>query len=410
MHVELITIGSELLAGRTLNTNAQFVGDQLARVGLQLARQISIPDDHDVIISTIRDCLTRSDWVIISGGLGPTNDDVTKKALARAFDRQLIYHDDILQRLKERFVRAGRAVNEHLQMQALLPANAEFIPNDVGTAVGILIREGNKCVVAVPGVPREMEPMIRDHIVPAIASTLSQRYETRAWSTTGLPESELYTRLEPLITAMPDVSVAFYPSPLGVKVRITAVGPDALNALQRFADQARELIGNAAYAEADIGLEEVVGQLLAEQKKTVALAESCTGGLAAKRLTDVPGSSSYVFGGFVAYDNEAKIHLVGVDRSLIVEHGAVSPEVARALAEGALAKCRTDFGIGITGIAGPSGGTDEKPVGLVWFGLAEKDRDTLTERRHFLGNREMIRERAAQHALNMLRLRLQYAV
>ncbi len=409
MHVELITIGNELLGGRTLNTNAQFVGDQLARVGLELKRQITIPDEHDVIIDTIRDCLSRADWVIVSGGLGPTNDDVTKKALARAFDRQLVYQDDILEQLKRRFKCAGRAVNEHLERQALLPADAEFIPNDVGTAVGILIEDEGKHIVAVPGVPREMEPMIREHIVPKIESTLRERHESHTWSTTGLPESELYTRLEPLINEMPDVSAAFYPSPLGVKIRITATGPDALNALQRFADKAHDLIGAAAYAEDDIGLETVVGRLLTEQKKTVALAESCTGGLTAKRLTDVSGSSAYVFGGFVAYDNDAKINLVGVDQSLIEKHGAVSPEVARALADGACKRCGTDFGIGITGVAGPSGGTEEKPVGLVWFGLAQKERDTETQKRQFLGDREIIRERAAQHALNMLRLRLQNA-
>ena len=406
MHVELITIGSELLSGRTLNTNAVFIGDQLAKAGIMLDRQITIHDEHEIIISTIRDCMTRADWVIVSGGLGPTNDDITKKALARVFNRPLVFHDEILEDLKKRYVRSGRPVNPQLETQAVQPGDAELVPNTVGTAVGIILNEGKKYLAAVPGVPREMEPMIADHIVPKIAAMMTVRSETVCWSTTGLPESILYQSVEHLINDMPEVTVAFQPSALGVKLRTTASGPDASGALKRFADVARPLIGDALYAEEDIGLETVLGQMLKDRGQTVALAESCTGGLAAKRLTDISGSSAYVMGGVVAYDNSAKINLLGVDSGLIEQHGAVSEQVARAMANGARQRFDSDYALSITGVAGPTGGTDDKPVGLVWFGLAMRDGETVTEEKRFLGNREMVRERAAQHALNLLRLHL----
>lgn len=405
MKVELITIGTELLSGVTLNTNTHFIGDKLAEAGVALSRQISIPDDHDTIVETIRESMARADWVIVSGGLGPTGDDITKKALARAFNRQLIFHDELLERLKQRYAHRGRPLSLHLDTQAVQPADAEFIPNDLGTAVGIQITEGNKTLIALPGVPQELHAMIRDHVVPRIAAAAKTRVESRTWSTTGWTESRLFEVLEPAIGAHPEISVAFLPSLQGIRLRFTAAGPDALRELDLFTNEARPLIADAIYAEEETGIENVVGRLLTEQHKTVALAESCTGGLVAKRLTDVSGASGYVYAGLVTYDNRAKIDLLGVDPSLIEAHGAVSEEVARAMAEGAMARCQTDCSLSITGIAGPTGGTPEKPVGLIWMAVALEGKTTSRSMRT-MGNREMIRAKAAQAALNMLRLRL----
>ena len=406
MTVELITIGAELLSGHTLNTNARYIGEQLALAGVALSRQISIPDDHDTIVAAIRESLGRADWVIVSGGLGPTNDDVTKKAIARVFNRTLVFHDEILTLLKERYARLGREPGPYLDTQAVQPADAEFIPNELGTAVGILLNEGSKWLAAVPGVPREMQPMISAHIVPKIAAQAKTAVHSRTWSTTGWPESRLYAVLELLIHDHPDISVAFLPSELGVKLRFSARGADARVALERFAGLVRPRLEDALYAEHDAGLEEVVGQMLRDKQITISVAESCTGGLLAKRLTDAPGASAYVVSGYVTYANRAKIELLGVDPELIEQYGAVSEPVARAMAEGALARSRADCAVATTGIAGPGGGTPEKPVGVVWLAVAMKGTETTTREIRLMGNREMIRARAAQAGLNMLRLRL----
>jgi nicotinamide-nucleotide amidase len=406
MTVELITIGAELLSGHTLNTNAAFIGEQSAAAGVPLSRQISIPDDHDTIVSAIRESLGRADWVIVSGGLGPTNDDVTKKAIARVFNRTLVFHDEILTALKERYARLGREPGPYLDTQAVQPVDAEFIPNELGTAVGIILSDGGKWLAAVPGVPREMRPMISDHIIPRIAALAKTAVISRTWSTSGWPESRLYAVLESLIREHPDVSVAFLPSELGVKVRFSARGADALATLERFAHEVRPRIEDALYAEEDVGLEIVVGRMLRERQMTISVAESCTGGLLAKRLTDAPGASSYVVSGYVVYANHAKTDLLGVEPELIERHGAVSEPVARAMAEGALARSRTDCSIAVTGIAGPDGGMLAKPVGLVWLAVAMKGTETTAREIRLMGNREMIRARAAQAGLNMLRLRL----
>jgi len=406
MTIELLTIGSELLAGRTLNSNALFIGDELSRAGLTLSRQTSIPDQHEIIVATLRECIERADWVIVSGGLGPTNDDVTKNALSHVFERPLIFHPEILEALKARYQKLGRTITPLLDTQALLPKDAEFIPNEYGTAVGIVLTEGRTTVVAVPGVPREMEPMVRDVIIPRIAAQAKTHSQTITWSTVGWPESRLYETLSRVMADNPEVEVAFLPSELGVRLRFTTHGPDAGMLLTRFTDAARPLVAESLYAEDDVGLEVVVGRMLQQRGFTIVLAESCTGGLIAKRLTDVPGSSAYVWGGYVTYDNRAKTDMLGVNPELIAKHGAVSEEVVTAMAKGAIARSGADCSIAVTGIAGPDGGTPDKPVGTVWLATAIKGDSVSTKRFNLLGDREVIRARAAQAALNMLRGRL----
>jgi len=406
MRIELITIGSELLAGQTLNTNALFVGERLGEAGLTLSRQTAIPDDHDVIVATLEESMARAEWVIVSGGLGPTNDDVTRKAIAETLGRMLVFHDEILQELKDRYTRAGRAVTPYLETQALLPTNAEIIPNPIGTAVGFYLKSKGTTIVAVPGVPREMRPMIADFIVPRIAVDAKVTTKTMIWSTTGTPESRLYELVEPTMQNHPDISVAFLPSEYGVRLKFSASGADASTRLEKWETAVRPLVASSVYAEEDTGLEVVLGRILRERRLTMVSAESCTGGLVAKRMTDVPGSSAYVLGGFVTYSNEAKSMLLGVDAALIATHGAVSEEVAKAMADGARAKTGARCSIAITGIAGPDGGTPEKPVGTVWIATAIDGLPTEAKRLQLMGDRPMIRERAAQAGINMLRLRI----
>ena len=406
MKIELITIGSELLAGQTLNTNALFVGDQLGKAGLTLSRQIAIPDDLDVIVSTLEESMTRAEWIIVSGGLGPTNDDVTKAAIAEALGRSLVMHEEIMTELKERYAKSGRPVTPYLETQAVLPANAEIIPNAVGTAVGFYLRSKGTTIAVVPGVPREMRPMIAEHIVPRIADESDVTATTVIWSTSGTAESRLYELIEPLMRAHPGIAVGFLPSEHGVRLKFTASGANALANMKTWTDEIRPLVASAIYAEEDIAMEIVLGQLLRTRGMKVAFAESCTGGLAAKRMTDIAGSSDYVQGGFVVYQDEAKTNLLGVDPQLIKTQGAVSEQVVIAMAEGAAKKLDADCGVAITGIAGPSGARPGKPVGTVWIATAIKNQPTEAVRLQLMGDRQMIRERAAQAALNHLRLRL----
>lgn len=406
MQIELITIGSELLAGQTLNTNAMFIGDQLGKAGLVLSRQISIPDNHDVIVATLEESMARARWIIVSGGLGPTNDDVTKAAVADTLGRPLVFHDAIMQELRERYTRLGRPVTPYLETQALLPANAEIIPNPLGTAVGFYLNSKGATIAVVPGVPREMRPMISEFIVPSIAADADNSTRTVIWSTTGVAEARLLELMEPLMKEHVEILVAFLPSEYGVRLKFTASGQFASPQLDRWSAIVRPLLGTSVYAEEDVGLEIVLGAMLRERRLKLALAESCTGGLAAKRMTDVPGSSAYVLGSMVTYSNDAKVKLLGVDAGAIDRHGAVSKVVAEAMAEGALAKLGADCALAITGVAGPDGGTAEKPVGTVWVASAIKGMATGASQFHFMGDRQMIRERAAQAALNQLRLRL----
>ncbi len=406
MKIELITIGSELLAGQTLNTNAHFVGDQLGKAGLTLSRQTSVPDDLDAIVSALEESITRADWIIISGGLGPTNDDVTKAAIAETLGRSLVFHDEILKDLKDRYARSGRPVTPYLETQAVLPANAEIIPNPIGTAVGFYLRTKGAAIAVVPGVPREMRPMITDHIVPRIADEADIMATTIIWSTTGAPESRLYELLEPVMREFPNIAVGYLPSEHGARLKFTASGTDSTGQLEKWAAAIRPLVGSAVYAESDVGMEVVLGQILKERGMSIAFAESCTGGLAAKRMTDVPGSSDYVIGGVITYRDETKTVLLSVSAELITKHGAVSEEVAVAMADGVVEKLGADCGVAITGIAGPSGARPGKPVGTVWIASAIKGHATEAVRLQLMGDRPMIRERAAQAALNHLRVRL----
>ncbi len=406
MRVELITIGSELLAGQTLNTNALFVGDQLGKAGLVLSRQTSVPDQHDDIVAVLEEAMERAEWIIVSGGLGPTNDDVTKAAIADTLGRPLVFHDAILAELKARYATLGRPVTPYLETQAMLPANAEIIPNPIGTAVGFYLKSKGCTIAVVPGVPREMRPMISDFIVPCIAADADSIAKTIIWSTTGTPESKLFEWLEPLMKTHPDISVGFLPSEYGVRLKFTANGPHADGQLERWQATIRPLLSSSVYAEEDIGLEVVLGRMLKERRMKVVFAESCTGGLTAKRMTDVPGSSAYVVGGFVTYSNAMKSDLLGVDPAAIAEHGAVSEPVAIAMAEGALSRTDADCAVAITGVAGPDGGSADKPVGTVWIASSLRGKSCEATRLLLMGDRQMIRERAAQAALNMLRLRL----
>ncbi len=405
----IICVGNELLDGQTVDTNAAYLGRQLVPLGIPVVRIVAVPDDIDRIVGALLLACSDSDVVLMTGGLGPTDDDLTRQGLARFLGSEL-YEDEALMKQVARFFEQRRIfMPPRNRIQACLPRGTEGIDNPLGTAPGIFARQGDSLIIAMPGVPREMEKMFEVSITP-----LLQRLQGRSCIVVkrlccfGAGESTIADRLGSMMqrdrNPLINCTVHF-----GV-VTLT------VNAYADQEDRARELaardvsllyqrLGDLVFGEDDQTLAQVVGHLLTDQKKTIAVAESCTGGLMAQYLTDDSGASRYFTQGWVTYSNEAKIAQLGVPPECIAQYGAVSEPVAEAMARGARARARTDYAIGITGIAGPTGGTADKPVGLVYICIDSQE-GSFTERFQFMPDRQSVRCRSAQTALNMLRLRL----
>lgn len=408
MHAEIITIGNELLSGATLDTNSAYLAEKLADFGIVVTHRATVPDAVEPIAEAIEESLRRAPLIFLTGGLGPTNDDVTKKALARALGKGLVLHEEILKKVEERFRRRGEKMPLVNQNQALLPTGAKWFANNYGTAPGILIEEADRRLVALPGVPKEMKGIFEEQIIPYLESMLESRTAVvrRKMRTTGIAESALYEKIRRVIPEGEGIHLAFLPSYFGVDLRLEVSGREkneAEKTLEEKLAKIKPLLGIHLYAEGETSMEELVGQMLLSAKKKIATAESCTGGLVAKRITDVPGSSAYFERGVVTYANEAKHELLGVPKKLLQTVGAVSPQVAERMAKGVRKLADVDLGIGITGIAGPDGGSAEKPVGLTYIGMADKKKSWV-EKFIFSTDREINRIRASQAALNMVRL------
>ncbi len=367
-------------------------------------------DDVDQITEAIARAMQRAELVLTTGGLGPTSDDLTKKAICKYFKRPLIFYDDILRNIENRFKARGIVMPAINQNQALLPQGATFIPNTRGSAVGIVLEEGGHLFISMPGVPDEMEAMLTGWITDTIRQR-SGGFVTlhRKLRATGIFESALYEKIADLVEtkigAESKFTVAFLPSPRGVDVRLTVTtrnqkeGQRAINELE---SKIYERIGKYIFGYDNQTLPEIVGELLRQRKLTLAVAESCTGGLLGKLITDIPGSSDYFSGGVIAYSNDLKIKLLSVPPEIISKHGAVSEQCARFMADGARINLGSDIALSITGIAGPDGGTSEKPVGLIYIGLSSADKVAVREER-FGTERERNRERSATIALEMVR-------
>ncbi|MGE5692576.1 MAG: competence/damage-inducible protein A [Candidatus Zixiibacteriota bacterium] len=410
MKAEVITVGNELLSGVTLDTNSAYLSEKLSELGIIVTRRTTVPDEVEPIAEAVEEARRRAGFVIITGGLGPTHDDVTKKALARVLGKPLVLHEEILKKVEERFRWRGEKMPLVNQNQALLPSGARWFANNHGTAPGILIEEGGKRLVALPGVPKEMKGIFEEEVIPYLREIFSSAPSVlrRRLRTTGIAESALYEKIQRVIPEGEGLHFAFLPSYYGVDLRLEVFGrerEESENILYEKLDKIRPLLGDFLYAEGETSMEEVVGQLLLKGKKRLAAAESCTGGLVTKRITDVPGSSDYFERGVVTYANEAKHELLGVPQKLLKTVGAVSPEVAERMAKGVRKLAKVDIGIGVTGIAGPGGGSVEKPVGLTYIALADRKKSWV-EKFIFSGDREINRIRASQAALNIIRLYL----
>jgi nicotinamide-nucleotide amidase len=408
MQIEIITIGNEILSGRTVDTNFAFLARALEAESVQVGWHTAVGDTAERIGEALGRALERADAVVLTGGLGPTPDDLTRKAVASALGRPLKLDERVLESIRERARRFNRKLPASIETQALIPVGAEVFPNAHGTAPGLLIVHDGKPVILLPGVPQEMEGLATEHVVPYLRKKTGRHVETFTLRTAGTFESALHEKIGKAPQGWAGATLAYLPSYFGVDLRVTASGNDAnqVRAITgRAYDELKALVAPVIYAEGTTTMEEVVGETLLEQKLKLAVAESCTGGLVAKRVTDVPGASRYFERGFVTYSNAAKVELLGVDAKAIEAHGAVSEAVAAQMAAGARKKAGADVGIGLTGIAGPDGGTKLKPVGTVYIAISSP-RGEGGRKYAFVGTRHTIRERAAQAALELARRHL----
>ena len=405
--VEILTIGDELLLGFTIDTNGAYLGRRLADIGLRIVRRTSVGDDPAAIETAVREALERTGGVITTGGLGPTADDKSKLAVANVFGRGMQIDENHVAWMKERWrTRFGREMPASNMAQASLPVGSTKLTNNHGSAPGVFIADDRGWVAMLPGVPREMRGMTDDTLIPLLASRFpsSAVVRSRTLRTTGVAESLLGDKLGPLDLG-DGVSLAYLPAVEGVDLRLTIAGLDGAFADQRLDDAAkkvRDVVGNSIYGEGETDLASVVLDKCRAKQRTIAVAESCTGGMLGSRLTAIAGSSDVVVGGVIAYDNRVKERMLGVSDEQLRAHGAVSEPVVRAMASGARERFGTSVGIGITGIAGPGGGTAEKPVGTVWI-AADVEGAALTRRFNMIGDRDEVRRRSAQAALEMLR-------
>ncbi|MCZ7604448.1 MAG: competence/damage-inducible protein A [Melioribacteraceae bacterium] len=407
----LITIGDEILIGQTVNTNVSFIGEQLTNLQIDVIKSIVIGDDEETIMHEFNEAYKSSDLIIVTGGLGPTHDDVTKSCVAKFFKSDLIKNEDVLNDIKQLFKKRGREVTESNEQQALVPKIAEVIRNSRGTAPGMWIEKSKKIFVVMPGVPYEMKEMMISSVVPKLDVILGERKEftiIKNLMTTGIAESHLYEKLGNINELLNGSKLAFLPNQFGVKLRMTVKGSkevDAQNKLSELEQRIRAIAGRYIYGKDDEKIEDVIGRLMVDRGIKIAVAESCTGGLISSRLTNVSGSSSYFDRGVVAYSNAAKVEILRVDEDLLQKYGAVSLEVARLMAEGVKAISGSDIGLSVTGIMGPTGATPNKPVGLVYVGICDDNLCTAKEFR-FGDDRLLNKDRTAQAALEMVRRNL----
>ncbi len=411
LKAELVSVGTELLLGEITDTNAVYMSQRLAEIGVDVFFRHTVGDNLDRIVSVFELALSRSDIVIICGGLGPTQDDLTREAIAEATGCPLRVDPDAERHLREFFAARDRVPTSSNLKQAAAPEGGRFLENTCGTAPGLLVEHDGGVFIAVPGPPSEMREMFQREVLPYLLGRQggdTTVLRTRMLRLADIGESNLVDMIPDILDDQTDPTVAPYASPGEVKLRIAtkaATEEDAIAKLDAMEATLRERLSPHVYGIDDEIMEVAVGGLLRESGATLATAESCTGGLIASRITDVPGASEYFAGGVVAYSNEIKQQVLGVPAELLIAHGAVSEECARAMAEGVREAFGSDWGVATTGIAGPGGGTDDKPVGLIFIAVADGN-ETVCERGNWPGTRDQFKARVSQYALNILRKRM----
>jgi len=411
MKAELITIGDEILIGQIVDTNSAWMGQQLNLHGIEIYQITSVHDNHEHIMKAFAEAEKNADLVLITGGLGPTKDDITKNCLCEYFNTELIFYPEVFEHVQSLLSSRNVVINQLNHDQALLPASCTVLPNSAGTASGMWFERNNTIFISMPGVPFEMEAIMTEEVFPRLVKLgITQSIVHKTVLTIGLPESMLAEKIEKWESALPDfIKLAYLPSPQMVRLRLSGYGTNKSMLQKEIEKQVKELLSLIpenvfGFDNENLGL--VIGRMLAGSGKTLAVAESCTGGNIAHFITSNAGSSAYFKGGVVAYSNEIKNNLLDVPLDLIAGFGAVSQQVAEAMALGAKKILNADYAVATTGIAGPDGGSDEKPVGTVWIAVAGPS-GIKSKEYIFRHNRERNIIRSTQTALNMLRISMQ---
>jgi len=410
MKAEIISIGSEILRGQITDTNANFIAQKLAELSIDLNYISAVGDNQKILLSLFKKAFNRSDLIITTGGLGPTEDDITYQTIARALNLKLLKYPKAEENLKRILKKINTTLSPSNLKQTFLPEGAKIIINQYGTAPAMILEKDNKIICSFPGVPHEMKNLIEENLIPYLKEKFppSMIKKSKTLKITGLGESSVNELIRDYMNKQTNFSFGIYANPEDIQVQVTTQAPtekETDKLLQSSVNQLTKILGNYIYGSDEETIEEVVGNLLKTKKLKVAVAESCTGGMLGEMITRIPGSSEYFQGGVISYSAKVKEDLLKVPPEVIKKYGEVSEQVARLMAEGVRINCHSDIGISITGIAGPGGETEKKKVGLVYMALAD-GKKTITQKHQLFGSRQLIRLRASRRALNMLRMYL----
>ena len=410
MKAEIISIGSEILRGQITDTNANFIAKKLVELDIDLEHISAVSDNPESLLSTLKLALQRSNLIITTGGLGPTEDDITYQTIARSLNLKLIKYPEAEENLKKILHKIKIKISPSNLKQVYLPEGAKIIINQYGTAPAMILEKDSKIICSFPGVPHEMKNLIEENLIPYLKDKFppSMIKKTKILKVTGLGESSVNELIRDYINKQTNFCFGIYANPEDIQVQIITQAPsekEAEKLLQFSVNQLTKVLGNYIYGNDEETIEKVVGKLIKTKKLTIAVAESCTGGMLGEMITRIPGSSEYFQGGVISYSAKVKENLLKVSPEVIKKYGEVSKEVAQLMAEGVRRCCQSDIGISITGIAGPGGATEKKKVGLVYMALAD-GKKTLTQKHQLFGNRQLVRLRSARRALNMLRMHL----
>ncbi|WP_250675954.1 competence/damage-inducible protein A [Paraclostridium ghonii] len=408
MRAEIITVGTEILLGDIVNTNSQFLAKELANIGIDVYHQGTVGDNETRLIECLNEGLKRSDIIITTGGLGPTKDDMTKEVAAKCFNQELVLYSGIWENIKSYFNKIGLEPTQNNKKQAYFPKDCIILDNPNGTAPGAILKKDNKMIILLPGPPKEMIPMFNNELKNHLLDLTEYKLVSKTLRFFGIGESLLEDKLVDIINNQSNPTIAPYAKEGEVTIRITAKSKDILDAndlIKNIEDKIKSRVGNYIYGYDDTTLDETVAKLVVEKNMTIAVSESCTGGMVSSKLINYPGISQSFLEGCVTYSNEAKMKRLGVKKETLDKYGAVSEETAIEMATGIAKTLNANIGLSTTGIAGPGGGSDEKPVGLVYIGLYINGY-VKVKKCNLFGSREKIRSRATSEALNLLRLEL----
>jgi nicotinamide-nucleotide amidase len=410
MKAEIISIGNEILCGNIIDTNANYIIKKLEEINFSVQHVSAVGDDEKELVTLLKNAYCRSQVIVTTGGLGPTEDDITFQSIARAFQLKLVKYPEAEKHMSNLLNRINISISQSNLKQAYLPEGSRCIINHLGTAPAMILEKEGRIIIALPGVPLEMKNLMVEEVIPFLQQKFpSLKYkQSRIIRISGLGESSVNEIIKDFIHQNKHLNIGIYATPDDIQIQLNALAnstEETVTILGTATEQLKTLLGNYIFGFDQQSLEEVIGNMLRKSKRTLAVAESCTGGILGGMITCIPGSSDYFKGGIISYSGEIKEKLLGIPRETMIQYGQVSEQVARAMAQGVRKKCYSDIGLSITGIAGPEGGSKEKPVGLVYIALADQQQ-TIVQKHQLHRDRQTIRLRSARRALNMLRLHL----